>query len=83
MAQRVQVPENVVLVWLPAYSLELNSVERLWEDLKARSDVMDARVRASLSALQAHGASIVQRYTAATIASLTGYASLVEAVYAL
>ena len=83
VAQHVQVPENVVLVWLPAYSPELNPVERLWEDLKARIDVMDARVRASLSALQAHVASIVQRYTAATIASLTGYAYLVEAVYDL
>ena len=83
MAQRVQVPENVVLVWLPAYSPELNPVERRWEDLKSRIDVMDARVRASLSALQAHVASIVQRYTAATIASLTGYAYLVEAVYDL
>ena len=76
-------PANVVLVWLPAYSPELNPVERLWEDLKARIDVMDARVRASLSALQEHVASIVQRYTAATIASLTGYAYLVEAVHDL
>jgi hypothetical protein len=82
-AQRVQVPENVVLVWLPAYSPELNPVERLWEDLKARIDVMDARVRASLSALQEHVARIAQRYTAETIASLTGYAYLVEAVHAL
>ena len=76
-------PANVVLVWLPAYSPELNPVERLWEDLKARIDVMDARVRASLSALQEHVAGIVQRYTAATIASLTDYAYLVEAVYDL
>jgi len=83
VAQRVEVPDNVVLVWLPAYSPELNPVERLWEDLKARIDVMDARVRASLSALQEHVASIVQRYTAATIASLTGYAYLMEAVHDL
>jgi hypothetical protein len=83
VAQRVQMPANVVLVWFPAYSPELNPVERLWEDLKARIDVMDARVRASLSALQEHVASIVQRYTAATIASLTGYAYLVEAVHDL
>ena len=83
VAQRVQMPANVVRVWLPAYSPELNPVERLWEDLKARLDVMDARVRASLSALQEHVASIVQRYTAATIASLTGDAYLVEAVHDL
>ena len=82
-AQRVQVPENVVLVWLPAYSPALHPVERLWEALKARLDVMDARVRASLSALQKQVASMVQRYTAATIASLTGYAYLVEAVHDL
>jgi transposase len=25
-------------VWLPAYSPELNPVERLWEDLKGRID---------------------------------------------
>jgi putative transposase len=76
-------PANVVLVWVPAYRPEWNPVERLWEDLKARLEVMEARVRASLSALQEHVASIVQRYTAATIASLTGYAYLVEAVHDL
>jgi hypothetical protein len=83
VAQRVQMPAHVVRVWLPAYSPELNPVERLWEDLKARIDVMDARGRASLSALQEQVASIVQRYTAATIASLTGYAYFVEAAYDL
>jgi hypothetical protein len=54
VAQRVPVPENVVLMWLPAYSPELNPVERLCEDLKGRIDVMDARVRSSLTALQQH-----------------------------
>jgi hypothetical protein len=62
---------------------ELNPVERLWEDLKGRIDVVDARVRASLSALQEHVAGIVRRYTAETTASLTGYAYLVEAIHAL
>jgi DDE superfamily endonuclease len=83
VAQRVSVPENVVLVWLPAYSPELNPVERLWEDLKGRIDVLDAQVRSSLTALQAHVASLVQRYSAEMIASLTGYAYLVEAIRAL
>ena len=83
VAQRVEIPANVVLVWLPASSPELNPVERLWEDLKARIDVLDGRVRSSLALLQDHVADIVRRYTAATIASLTGYAYLVEAARAL
>ena len=83
VAQRVALPENVVLVWLPAYSPELNPVERLWEDVKSLIDVLDARVRSSLAALQQHVADIIQRYTAETIASLTGYAYLVEAISAL
>ena len=83
VAQRVQIPENVVLVWLPAYSPELNPMERLWEDLKRRIDVLNGQVRSSLRALQEHVADLVQRYAAETIASLTGYAYLVEAAYAL
>jgi hypothetical protein len=83
VAQRVQIPENVILLWLPAYSPELNPVERLWEDLKARIDVLDTRVRSRLTALQEHVAGIVRRYTAETIAALTGYAYLVEAINAL
>ena len=72
-----------MLVWLPAYRPERNPVERLWEALKARLDVLDARVRSSLSALQEHVAGLLQRYSAETIASLTGYAYLTEAIYAL
>jgi DDE superfamily endonuclease len=83
VAQRVQIPENVILVWLPAYSPELNPVERLWEDLKRRIDVLNSQVRSSLRALQEHVGDLVQRYSAETIASLTGYTYLVEAVHAL
>jgi hypothetical protein len=83
VAQRVPIPENVILVWLPAYSPELNPVERLWEDLKQRIEVLDAQLRSSLTALQEHVAGLIQRYTAEAIASLTGYSYLVEAIDAL
>jgi transposase len=83
VAQRVPVPDNVVLIPLPAYSPELNPVERLWEDLKHRIDVLDSQVWASLTALQDHVADIIRRYTAEAIASLTGYPYLVEVARAL
>ena len=83
VAQRVEVPEHVILVWLPADSPELNPVARLWEDLKSRIDVLDTRVRSSLAALQEHVAGLVHRYTAEPIASLTGYTYLVDAIHAL
>jgi DDE superfamily endonuclease len=75
--------ENIVLLWLPAYSPELNPIERLWEDLKRRIEVLKGQVRSSLGALQEHVAGLVQRYSAEMIASLTGYAYLVEAIDAL
>jgi hypothetical protein len=83
VAQRVAVPDNVVLVWLPPYSPELNPVERLWEDLKYRIDVQNPAVRASLEVFRDHIAGLVRGYTAETLASLTSYSYLVEAVYAL
>jgi hypothetical protein len=83
VAQRVQVPETVVLVWWPADSPALTPVERLWADLKRRIEVLNPQDRSSLPARQAHVAGLLQRYTAETIASLTGYAYLVEAAYAL
>jgi transposase len=61
-AKGVQVPDNVVLLPLPAYSPELNPVERLWEDLKQRLDVLDSQGRANLTALRDHVADIIRRY---------------------
>jgi hypothetical protein len=83
VAQRLVVPDNVVLGWLPPYSPALNPVERLWEDLKYRIDMQQAQVRSSLPGLREHVADIVRGYTAEAIASLTGDAYLVEAARAL
>jgi hypothetical protein len=83
VAQRVQCPDKVLLMWLPPDSPELHPVERLWADLKARLDGCDRRIRSSLARLQDHVADLIRRYTDEAIASLTGYAYLVEAVRAL
>jgi hypothetical protein len=50
VAQRLQVPENGVLVWCRADSPEFNPVERLGEALQDWIDAVDGDVRSSLVA---------------------------------
>ena len=35
-AKSLQVPDNIVFLFLPPYSPELNPIERLWQDIKAK-----------------------------------------------
>ena len=36
LAKELQVPENIRLIWQPAYSPELNPTEHVWEDLREK-----------------------------------------------
>jgi hypothetical protein len=83
VAQRVPMPEHVLLGWLPAYRPEGNPGERLGEDLQARIDGLDEQGRSRRTTWQAPVAALLRRSTAETIASLTSYASLGEATRAL
>ena len=79
-AQDLQLPENVVLLYLPPYCPELNPVERLWEDLKSRISATDQTVRTQLNALREHVAEIINRYTTQQLQSLTGYGYILDAI---
>ena len=83
VAQCVVVPDKVGLVWLPPSIPALTPVERLWADLQYCIDVQNPAVRANLEAFREHIAGIIRDYTAETVASLTSYSYLVEAIYAL
>ena len=79
IAAALVVPANVLLVRLPAYSPELNPVERLWEDLRAQLGPM---LQPSLAALSEHLARILRTYTPEVLASLTGYPYLLQVAHA-
>jgi transposase len=79
-AQRLTLPRNVRLVFLPPYCPELNPIERVWRDLK---DDVAWRQFADLNAQQEYLGHLLQAYEAATLQSLSGYAYLVEAIHAL
>jgi transposase len=79
-AQRLTLPANVRLVFLPPYCPELNPIERGWRDLK---DALAWLQFPHLDGQQDYVATLLQAYEAATLQSLTGYTYLVEAIYAL
>jgi transposase len=79
-AQRLTLPTNVRLVFLPPYCPELNPIERVWRD---RKDALAWLQFPTLEVQQAYIAHLLRGYEAATLHALTGYAYLIEAVHAL
>ena len=76
-AQNLKIPHNIIPVFLPPYSPELNPIERLWEDIKA--EIAD-ELYPTIQALMDKVASILKRYSKEAIQSLTSYPYLIEAV---
>lgn len=79
-AKRLVIVDNVVLLFLPPYSPELNPIERLWQDIKERIGFW---LYETLEELKGTVAEILKQYTCSAIASLTGYSYFMEAVNAL
>ena len=63
-AQKLKIPHNVALVFLPPYSPELNPIERLWEAIKTE---MANELYPTMEALVERVASILNSYTKQTI----------------
>ena len=79
-AQRLTLPENVRLVFLPPYCPELNPIERVWRDL---TDALAWLQFPTLDGQQDHVATLLRAYEAATLQALTSYPYLIEAIHAL
>jgi transposase len=79
-AKRLAIPQNVMLLFLPPYSPELNPMERLWEDIKSK---VFHPFYTKLEELKDAVASVINNYNQLTIASITGYPFLINAINAL
>jgi hypothetical protein len=79
-AQRLALPENVRLVFLPPYGPELSPIARVWRD---RNDALAWLQFPTLEVQQDDIAPLLRGYEAATLQALTGYTSLIEAIHAL
>ena len=76
-AKSLQIPENVMLLFLPPYSPELNPIERLWQDVKAK---LFKNVFASIKEMQDKLTQILKNYTEETITSITNYYYITESL---
>jgi transposase len=79
-AERLTIPANVRLVFLPPYSPELNPVERVWQHLK---DALGFAFYPTLADLRQRARRVVTNWTDEVLASLAGYDYLLESARAL
>lgn len=79
-AKALVLPPNVVLVFQPPYSPEVNPCERVWQAIKT---AIAWEPFADLDALRQRLVAVFQSYTDTMLQSLTGYPYFVNAVNAL
>lgn len=79
-AKKLDIPENIVLLFLPAYSPELNPIERLWQHIKSK---LTFSLLDSLEALKQNVSDELHKLTDSVVASITGYSYIVNAMNSL
>ncbi len=77
LAKHLSVPENVILLFQPAYSPDVNPIERVWQFLK---DKLSWLTVATLDELRREMDAALNLLTPECIASLTGYNFILSAL---
>ena len=77
LAKPLMLPENIILLFQPAYSPDVNPIERVWQSLK---DKLSWLTVATLDELRKELDAVLNLLTAGCIASLTGYDFILSAL---
>ena len=78
-AKKLRVPPNIVLLFQPAHSPELNPIERLWEHLKGQ---LKWQVFKDIKHLQERVSEVLKSLGQEVITSLTGWTYILDALSA-
>ena len=76
LAKCLEIPDNVVLLFLPPYSPELNPIERVWQYFKQH---LFRETYSSLETLQAGITAILKQTSDAVIAKMTAFPFFINA----
>ena len=79
-AKSLEIPENIILLFLPPYSPELNPIQRLWQDLKTK---LFLQTYQTFEDMQAKVTEILLNYSETAIAKLTGFSHFINAANAI
>ncbi len=74
---KLKLPPNIVLLFQPAHSPELNPIERLWEHLKGQ---LRWQVFKDLQHLQERVSELLNNLELDVITSLTGWAYILDSL---
>ena len=77
-AKALDCPENIIPIFQPSHSPELNPIERFWEFLKSKLQWENCQ---SLTQLRQKLAQVLETITPEVIASLTSYDFILEALF--
>ena len=74
---KLKIPENVILIFQPPYSPELNPIERVWQHIKQELswDIYD-----DLDGLKEKVCAYIKEFSTETIASITGWDYILSAL---
>ncbi len=75
--QNIDFPENIIPIFQPPYSPELNPIERFWQQFKQQLRWENCQ---TLEELQQKVSDILHKFDQVAIASLTGWDYLIDAV---
>lgn len=73
----LQIPQNVILLFQPPYSPQVNPIERLWQEIKKP---LKWELFENLDALRKKTSQILLDLSKSTIASITGWDFILEAL---
>ena len=77
LAKKLQIPENVVLLFQPPYSPDVNPIERVWQFVKDKLRWLNLK---SLEELRRKVDEIIQSATPSQFASLTSFDFILTAL---